>query len=442
MTRLIRTALSFVVLAAALPVAACRAAERGPTIEQASVYIKVEALGADGKPCARTGSGVCVAPDGLVVTNQHVIRLANTIRVVFHAATADEYESPAEVIGVHPDRDLALLRCPAELALPWLPLGSTRDLQLTAAVRCAGFPLGGWMADGNRNPSVSISVGSVTSLRRDGDGRLCWIDVGAPVAGGNSGSPLLDEAGQLIGILTQRYESFGRATPVEYVQELLGEAALDVEFEPAVAPDAGGQVDVIVKPQGPVSDLVQGLVWIPDQDLRPVRLKPVGNTLTAALRVPPRQDGQLQLPIMIQVRTPDGVDWQRVCGLDRMEKPPVALRGVIDSIALQRLKPNGWRWDADAPDPFCKLYVKGLLVKQTDAVRNQYRFLTETAFDCQAGDSVRIVVFDKDLSRHDWAGEICFTAQPGLTVTRPTAGELQNCEITLRAVPLRPAMPE
>jgi hypothetical protein len=425
-------------IVAALSATACRAVERGRAAEQASVYIKVEAIGSDGKPCVRTGSGVCVAPDGLVVTNQHVIRLANTIRVVFHAATADEYESAAEVIGVHPDRDLALLQCRAERAAAWIPLGSTRDLQLTDGVRCAGFPLGGWMADGNRNPSVSISVGSVASLRKNADGRLCWIDVGAPVAGGNSGSAVLDEASQLIGILTQRYESFGRATPVEYVKELLGAAALDVRFDPAVAPEDGGPVDVVVKPQGPVSDLLHGLVWIPDQDQRPIRLKPAGNTLIAKLRAPPRQDGQPQLPIVVQATTPDGLGWERVVGLNRLERPPVAIRGIIDSITLQRLKANGWRWDADAPDQFCNLYVNGLLVKQTDAVRNQYRFLTETAFDCQAGDSVRIVVFDKDLSRHDLAGEICFTAEPGLTVTRPTAGELQDCEITLRAVPLRP----
>jgi hypothetical protein len=150
----------------------------------------------------------------------------------------------------------------------------------------------------------------------------------------------------------------------------------------------------------------------------------------------------LQLPIVVRATTPDGLDWQRVVGLDRVEQPPVAVRGVIDAISLQRLKASGWRWDADAPDPFCKLYVNGLLVKQTDAVRNQYHFLTETAFECQAGDRVRIVVWDKDLSRHDLAGEICFTAAPGLTITRPTTGELQSCQITLRAVPLRPALCE
>ena len=443
MTNSIPSPLLAVALFAAVAPAACRGVEPGVSIEQASVYVKVEALGNDGQPCSRTGSGVCVSPDGLVVTNQHVIRLANIVRLVFQAGTAEEYETAAEVLAVHPDRDLALLRCRTERPAAWLPLGTTRELQLTAPVRCAGFPLGNLMAAAYRNPSVSISVGSVTSLRRDGDGRLCWIDVGAPLAGGNSGSAVLDEQTQLIGIVTQRYEGFGRATPVDHVVELLGEAALDIQFEPAVAPAEGGPVTLTVKPQGPLADLLRGQAWIPDLDFGPIRLNPDGCMLTATLRLPPRPDGGTQLPVVVRAITPDGLAWQRVVGLDWTEKPPVALRGVLDSITLQRLKPNGWRWDAvDGPDPFCKLYVNGLLVKQTDAVGDQTRFLTETAFECQAGDSVRIVVFDKDLSRHDWAGEICFTAEPGLTVTRPTAGELQDCLITLRAVPLRPSLPE
>jgi serine protease Do len=180
---------------AALAATACRDAHAGRALEQASVYIQVEAQGADDKPSSATGSGVCLLPNGLVVTNQHVVRRANTVRVVFHAATAEEYQCAAEVVGVHPDRDLALLQCRSDRPLPWIPLGSTHDLQLTDTVHCIGFPLGALMADGNRNPSVSIAVGSIAALRTDGDGRLAWIDVGAPVAGGNSGSAVLDDAG-------------------------------------------------------------------------------------------------------------------------------------------------------------------------------------------------------------------------------------------------------
>jgi S1-C subfamily serine protease len=344
MMRQIHRLLMPIAAVGALTVAACRDAQAGRALEQASVYIQVESLGADDKPTSATGSGVCLLPSGLVVTNQHVVRRANTVRVVFHAATPEEYQCAAEVLGVHPDRDLALLQCRSDRPLPWISLGSTRDLRLTDTVHCIGFPLGALMADGNRNPSVSIAVGSVAALRTDGDGRLAWIDVGAPVAGGNSDSAVLDDAGQLIGILTQRYEGFGRATPVEYVKELLGEAALDVQFDPEVAPAEGGRVRVTVAPRDSVAELTSGRISLAGDGESPIRLKP------------------------------DGFELRYVAGLNRVPQPRIALRGVIHSITLERLKANGWRWDADEPDPFCKLYVNDLLVKQTPAVRNQYRF--------------------------------------------------------------------
>jgi S1-C subfamily serine protease len=406
------------------------------SLEETCVFIKVEAIGADDKPKSVSGSGVCVLPSGYIVTNAHVVRMANVVRVVFRSGTRDEFECAADVVALHPDRDLALLKCKIQQERQAIELGSTKNIKLTDSIRCVGFPLGAAVVAGNANPSISIVPGAVSSLRRDSDGRLHWIDFAAPVAGGNSGGALVDARGRLTGVTTQRYEGFGRAVPVECVRELIGQAAFVVHFNPDVAPQRG-KMQITITPTGPAQELRSGTVCIPAYDGEIVKLRNLDTGLTGTIGVRLAEHGENQLPIVVQVQDAAGLTFDRVIGLPRQADPKTPLRVVIRSIRLKRLKPNGWRWDADQPDPFCKLYVEGLLVQQTPVVKNQYRFMTETAFECKAGDTVRIVVFDEDVARHDWAGEICFTAEAGMEITTPTEGELQDCEISVRAIPLR-----
>jgi S1-C subfamily serine protease len=243
-----------------LNVAACAATPR--QLQAAAVYIKVEGIGKDNKPQSWSGSGVCILSGGWVITNEHVAPgtsgTANTIRVFFNPSTPDEFSSAAEVVATHPDRDLALLKCRVNHEPATLRLGRTEQIELTDAVQVVGFPFGDRVSEDRANPSVTIVGGTVSALRKGEGGRLHCIDVAAPVAGGNSGSALVDREGLLIGIITQKYEGFARAIPVEYVQELLGQAAFDVALEPGVAPDAGGEIRVIAKPQGPAAKLILG----------------------------------------------------------------------------------------------------------------------------------------------------------------------------------------
>lgn len=288
---------------------------------------------------------------------------------------------------------------------------------------------------------MSIVTGTVSSLQRDDDDRLGWIDSAASVAGGNSGSALVDRGGHLIGIVTRRYEGFARAIPVEFVLELLGEAALDVSFEPKVAAASGGDVRVTVKPRGPASSLVLGTATLVDKDGAETILGLASEgKLAGTLWAPAQVDVDQQRAVRIRATADSGFIFERIVGLSQSVRPKIPLRVTIHSVTLSRLKPNGWRWDVDGPDPFCKIYVNRLLVKQTSAARNQMRFLDATEFDCHVGDKIQIAVYDQDISKHDWAGEISFTAEPDLTIKAPTSGSLDACEVTLGPIPLRPPL--
>lgn len=431
-----------------LPVAAlggdtaCGRTPELPRPEAAAVYIQVEGVDRENRPSRWTGSGVCILPDGWIVTNRHVApgdaRTANTIRVVFDAGERGEYCDSAEVVLVHPDRDLALLKCRGDRAPAPLGIGETRNVSPTDPVTCTGFPLGSLVATDGTTPSVSVVPGTISALRRDKEHRLHWIDVAMPVAGGNSGGALTDQRGALIGIITHRYEGFARAIPVQFVQELLGEAALEVSLEPGELPADGGKMGVVVKPRGPAEKLMFGR-------LRVLCQPGVGSRLSAAedggvrgtLLVENAEQGDEPPAVYVCATDQSGRTFERLVAIPSSDGPKQRLRGVIHSVTIGPKKANGWRWDAGLPDIVCNLYLDGLLAKQSPVARDQLRFLEATEFDCRAGDQIRIVVYDQDLARHDLAGEIRFTAGPDLHVTQPSSGQIERCDITLRPIPPR-----
>lgn len=423
---------------------ACVTSAQTSRLEHAAVFIQVEGIDRTNRPARWTGSGVSVLPGGWIVTNRHVApgdaRTANTIRVVFNAGERSEYRDPADVVLVHPDRDLALLKCRGDRSSEPLALGETGTLSLTDPVTCIGFPLGSMVAADGTTPSVSMIRGVVSALRRDKERRLCWIDVAAPVAGGNSGGALTCHRGSLIGVVTQRYEGFARAIPVQFVEELLGEAALDVSLNPAELPAEGGRLEIEVKPREPAEQLLTGRAAVLDDPSGGTRLFASGDgSLRGSLVIAGvGRDGEPPA-VRIQAGSACGRVFERIVAIPVSSGPKPRLRGVIHSVTLEPKKANGWRWDADLPDIVCKVYVDDLLVRQTPVVRNQLRCLDATEFDCRAGDRIRIVVYDEDVVKHDMAGEIQFTASPDLHVRRASFGQIEGCDITLRAIPPRAA---
>jgi S1-C subfamily serine protease len=138
------------------------------------------------------GSGFALTPDGLILTNEHVVRRAGAVRVL----TLGGQDVEAQLVGADPDTDTALLRAPVGIGA--LPLGRSSALRQGQVVVAIGNPLGF---------DCSVTAGIVSALGRSlrtGQGRRVdgVIQTDAALNPGNSGGPLLDSRGRVVGVNT------------------------------------------------------------------------------------------------------------------------------------------------------------------------------------------------------------------------------------------------
>jgi S1-C subfamily serine protease len=149
------------------------------------------------------GSGFLVHPEGLFVTNAHVVgysrqdgnRPARTVTVVLSAGERDERKVRAQVFAADGDADLALVRVPPGGSLPApLAVVPAAGLRETQDLYVFGFPLGD--AAGKE---ITVSTTTVSSLRKE-NGVLTAVQVNGGMHPGNSGGPLTDRAGQVVAV--------------------------------------------------------------------------------------------------------------------------------------------------------------------------------------------------------------------------------------------------
>ncbi|WP_172125469.1 MULTISPECIES: trypsin-like peptidase domain-containing protein [unclassified Devosia] len=141
------------------------------------------------------GSGVVIDDQGTILTNLHVVRAAKRLRVSFFDGT----EADATIIGARPELDLAIIR-PSVLPDDLLPatLGSSSSLRPGDDVVAVGFPFG-------IGPSASAGVvsGLLRVLEREGESTMRnLIQFDAAANPGNSGGPLVNADGEVVGIVT------------------------------------------------------------------------------------------------------------------------------------------------------------------------------------------------------------------------------------------------
>ena len=154
----------------------------------------------DGHAPRGSGSGFLITPDGYLLTNSHVVRAGrdNVKGLAYRVLLADGRESAARFVGDDPDTDLALLQIDAASTWPVLTLGRSADLKRGEIAIAIGNPLGF---------EHTVTAGIVSALGRSmraGNGRLIpdVVQTDAALNPGNSGGPLLNSRGEVIGINT------------------------------------------------------------------------------------------------------------------------------------------------------------------------------------------------------------------------------------------------
>jgi len=182
---------------------------------------------AEGIPVDGLGSGVLIDASGLIVTNDHVIRGASAV----HVQLADGRQLDAEVVGSDAENDLAVLRVRSATPLPAAKLGTSADLLIGETAIAIGSPYG-------LEKTVTVGVVSATGRSFEAGGRVFndFIQTDAAINPGNSGGPLLNVAGEVIGINTAIYagaRGIGFAIPADKVRRIIAELTEHGKVRPA-----------------------------------------------------------------------------------------------------------------------------------------------------------------------------------------------------------------
>jgi serine protease Do len=148
-------------------------------------------------PIFGAGSGFIVSPDGVILTNAHVVQDADEVTVKL----ADRREFRAKVLGSDPKTDVAVLKIDAK-NLPVVPLGNSRNLQVGEWVLAIGSPFG-------LESTVTAGVVSATGRSLPSDTNVPFIQTDVAINPGNSGGPLFNTRGEVVGINSQIYSQTG-----------------------------------------------------------------------------------------------------------------------------------------------------------------------------------------------------------------------------------------
>lgn len=183
-------------------------------------------------PSVAEGSGVVIDAQGHIVTNNHVVESASQLDVIY----SDGTKATAKLVGGDPVSDIAILQVSGNVPA-YVPLGDSSSLQLGESVIAIGSPLGSYRG--------SVTVGVVSGMNRSvaGTDQEGLIQTDAAINHGNSGGPLLNLAGQVIGINTlvvrdtttgDQAEGLGFAIPSNVVatvaQQLMSQGKVSYPF--------------------------------------------------------------------------------------------------------------------------------------------------------------------------------------------------------------------
>ena len=184
----------------------------------------------------KSASATCIHESGVFVTNKHVVTNLGkdeTLTLTLRPNEERQQRITAKVMRVDSTWDLAVLKATGSTEkFVYLALGDDNELFETMTITAFGFPFGSALAANEGSlPNISINVGRITALRKR-DGKLHQIQFDAQVNPGNSGGPLIDEKGNVVGIVSTGVFATGVnfAVPVSAVKQLISRP--EISFQP------------------------------------------------------------------------------------------------------------------------------------------------------------------------------------------------------------------
>lgn len=205
--------------------AVIRAAEKaGPAV------VTIETSASTGRSLFRlsteVGSGVIFAPQGFILTNRHVVENARQLTITL----ADGRRFPGRLIGIDPfdQSDLAIVKVDADAGLPAAEIGDSSQLRVGQLVVAIGSPLGTFQ--NSVTSGVISALGRTVQVQRPGRGLVQLRDLiqtDAAINQGNSGGPLVNSLGQVIGINTVvagEAQNIGFAIPINVAKPIMRSA--------------------------------------------------------------------------------------------------------------------------------------------------------------------------------------------------------------------------
>jgi serine protease Do len=186
----------------------------------------------------RGGSGVIVAPDGYIVTNNHVVEGARRVYVVLAEPASDQTPGQslvkpvgrrvmAEIVGTDLETDLAVLKIEGT-GLPYLEFEDSDEIHPGHMVLAFGSPFG-------LSSTVTLGVVSAVGRQLQEDAPMVYIQTDAPINPGNSGGPLVDTDGRLVGINTMILSQSGGSVGIGFAAP----SNIDDGSGPATHPQLG-----------------------------------------------------------------------------------------------------------------------------------------------------------------------------------------------------------
>lgn len=206
---------------------------------------------------------------GYIITCEHVVDEATSVSIVFNSGTKSERKFEGKVVATDPQRDLAcvLIRNAKDLPNP-LEIGLKTEATETQTVYAAGFPFGKMLSADDKNPEITISKATVSSLRRDNEGRMAAVQLSGDVNPGNSGGPLVDSKGRVIGVTQSKVSgtSTAFAVPPEEIQAFLRGRAKTIDTKIVSTTASAAKVDVTIGLADPLGTIKQvSIFWCPEK---------------------------------------------------------------------------------------------------------------------------------------------------------------------------------